>query len=62
MLVLTRNEQEEIILITNQYEDDPDKKEVIKIKVLKTTPNRVKLGFDTGENVRILRADLHKDK
>ena len=62
MLVLTRNEKEEIILITNQYEDDPDKKEIIKIKVLKTTHNRVKLGFDTGENVRILRADLYKDK
>ena len=62
MLVLTRNEQEEIIIITNQYEDDPDKKEIIKIKVLKTSPTRVKLGFDTGENVRILRADLQRKK
>jgi sRNA-binding carbon storage regulator CsrA len=62
MLVLTRNKDEEIILITNQYEDDPDKKNIIKIRVLKISPTRVKLGFDTGENVRILRADLQEDK
>ena len=55
MLVLTRSEDDEILVITNQYEDDPDKKELIKIKILKISPTRVKLGFDTASSVRILR-------
>ena len=60
MLVLTRSEDDEILVITNQYEDDPDKKELIKIKILKISPTRVKLGFDTASNVRILRPDAKR--
>ena len=60
MLVLTRSEDDEILVITNQYEDAPDKKELIKIKILKISPTRVKLGFDTASNVRILRPDAKR--
>jgi carbon storage regulator len=53
MLVLTRKEQEKVII----YTSDGD----IEITINRIDGNQVRLGFDAPENVDIEREELIKD-
>lgn len=56
MLVLARALNESIILTDKQTQQK------ITIKITKIERNRVKLGIDAGENIRILRDNATKKR